>query len=270
MKFESRQIAIRERSFAEVMDLALRVTATHAPGLLLALVLGAGPFWALNTLVASQADGLDSHQYEPIAFVFWTLWAMLVEAPIATAPLTLYLGQLTFQQHVSWRRLGWDYLMSLPQMILFYGLLMVLLAITMIGLLLPYLSWPYMNEVILLERNPLIGRRGGPVGVLRRSRNLHKGAGADLFGPWVIASASYVLLWAALLGGVATLAPQLTGQSLGTTTVMCFLAPACAWLVLGYGAVVRFLAYLDLRIRREGWEVELSLRAEGARLAQGG
>lgn len=270
MKFESTQIAIRERSFAEVMDLALRVTATHAPGLLLALVLGAGPFWALNTWVASLPDGFDYHQYDPAPFAFWTLWAMVVEAPIAMAPVTLYLGQLTFHRHVSWRRLGWDYLKSLPQMMLFYGVLMVVLAVTMIGLLLPYLSWPYLNEVILLERNPLFGRRGGPVGVLRRSRNLHKGAGADLFGPWVLASGSYVLLWGALLGGIATLAPQLSGENLGTTTVVCFLAPACAWLVLGYGAVVRFLAYLDLRIRREGWEVELTMRAEGARLAQGG
>ena len=41
--------------------------------------------------------------------------------------------------------------------------------------------------------------------------------------------------------------------------------PLAAWLVVGYFAVVRFLCYLDLRIRREGWEVELLLRAEGAR-----
>jgi hypothetical protein len=29
---------------------------------------------------------------------------------------------------------------------------------------------------------------------------------------------------------------------------------------------VRFLSYLDLRIRHEGWEVELLMRAEGLRL----
>ena len=37
------------------------------------------------------------------------------------------------------------------------------------------------------------------------------------------------------------------------------------WLVLGGFAVVRYLSYLDLRIRREGWEVELLVRAEEAR-----
>jgi hypothetical protein len=45
-----------------------------------------------------------------------------------------------------------------------------------------------------------------------------------------------------------------------------FYLPLSAWLVAGYLAVVRFLQYLDLRIRREGWEIELQLRAEAARL----
>ena len=40
------------------------------------------------------------------------------------------------------------------------------------------------------------------------------------------------------------------------------LYPVAIWLVVAYFAVVRFLAYLDLRIRSEGWEVELLMRAE--------
>ena len=43
--------------------------------------------------------------------------------------------------------------------------------------------------------------------------------------------------------------------------------PACLWLVVAFLAVVRFLSYLDLRIRHEGWEVELLMRAEALRLA---
>jgi len=42
--------------------------------------------------------------------------------------------------------------------------------------------------------------------------------------------------------------------------------PACLWLVVAFMAVVRFLSYLDLRIRHEGWEVELLMRAESLRL----
>jgi hypothetical protein len=43
--------------------------------------------------------------------------------------------------------------------------------------------------------------------------------------------------------------------------------PAAMWLVVGFTTVVRFLSYLDLRIRHEGWEVELLMRAEAMRLA---
>jgi hypothetical protein len=37
--------------------------------------------------------------------------------------------------------------------------------------------------------------------------------------------------------------------------------PASLWIAAVYFAIVNYLSYLDLRIRREGWEVELKLRA---------
>jgi hypothetical protein len=43
--------------------------------------------------------------------------------------------------------------------------------------------------------------------------------------------------------------------------------PLVLWLVSGFMAIVRYLNYLDLRIRHEGWEVELRLRAEAVRMA---
>jgi len=45
------------------------------------------------------------------------------------------------------------------------------------------------------------------------------------------------------------------------------IAPHIAiWLVAAYLATVRFLAYLDLRTRHEGWELDLLLRRAGQRL----
>ncbi len=76
------------------------------------------------------------------------------------------------------------------------------------------------------------------------------------------------LLFAAFAGGSRVVLWQLTGY--WTTELVTFrvLLPLAGWLVLGYFAVVRFLAYLDLRIRREGWEVELTLRSEADQLAK--
>jgi hypothetical protein len=63
----------------------------------------------------------------------------------------------------------------------------------------------------------------------------------------------------------ATLASTLFGLE-DTFTVWLVEVQAAFWLVIAYFTVVRFLSYLDQRIRAEGWEVELLLRAERARL----
>jgi uncharacterized membrane protein YbhN (UPF0104 family) len=52
----------------------------------------------------------------------------------------------------------------------------------------------------------------------------------------------------------------------GAPSMICY--PLAMWLVVGYFSVARFLGYLDLRIRREGGEVELMIRAEQARLTR--
>jgi hypothetical protein len=44
--------------------------------------------------------------------------------------------------------------------------------------------------------------------------------------------------------------------------------PFALWIVASFFSVVRFLSYLDRRIRNEGWEVELVLRAEAERLTR--
>ena len=44
------------------------------------------------------------------------------------------------------------------------------------------------------------------------------------------------------------------------------LAQVGTWIAIAFFGVVRFLTYIDQRIRLEGWEVELRLRAAGAAL----
>ena len=50
-------------------------------------------------------------------------------------------------------------------------------------------------------------------------------------------------------------------------TMLLTIFPLSMWIVAGFMTVARFLSYLDLRIRHEGWEVELLLRAEATRMA---
>jgi len=129
----------------------------------------------------------------------------------------------------------------------------------------PILLWPYLSEVILLERNPLFGPRSR-LTTRRRAEALHSGARGNLFARWMIA----LNVAAVLGGGFALLLWYIRGLAGGhwdfDPQFWTVLVPAAAWIVAAYFAVVRYLSYLDLRIRREGWEVELQIRAAAARL----
>ena len=47
-----------------------------------------------------------------------------------------------------------------------------------------------------------------------------------------------------------------------------FTVPLALWLIGILVTVFRFLGYLDTRIRLEGWEVELRVKAEAARMQE--
>lgn len=268
MNLDATHIAIRERGFAEVMDLALKVIRAHLGPLVLCGLAGAAPWAVINGLLLDgMVSDLDIWDQTPW---FLTLMGLLVavETPLATAPITLYMGQVTFQDQTDPRRILGDLLQSLPQL-LWHIAFRAVMAVTFIGLVLPYGFAPFTQELILLERNPMLPGKEKRMTTRRRSRNLHKSASGDLFGHWLAALCSGVLLVLALVGGLHTAASQLGGYEISRTQLITVLVPICVWMVVCYFAVVRFLAYLDLRIQREGWEVELKMRSEAARLARG-
>ncbi len=268
MNFDTTHILIRERGFAEILDLALRLFAAHWRPLLLAGVAGIAP-WALLNLALLDGFLTDTELWQdPGQYVMWMAALMFLEAPLATAPMTLYLGQATFTQSFSAKRIASEYWRSLPQMVWYQVVWRGVLMLLFITAAIPHIWWPYLSELVLLERNPFFGQRNQSLTTRRRSRNLHRGVAGELLGRWVASLLVGALLFTAIAGGSRVVLWQLTGY--WTTELVTFrvLLPLAGWLVLGYFAVVRFLAYLDLRIRREGWEVELSLRSEAARLAK--
>jgi hypothetical protein len=130
---------------------------------------------------------------------------------------------------------------------------------------------PYINEIIVLEKNPLWSKTA-PMTVGKRSGNLHNSAGAELFGQFLgSALVAFVLLqvlfwsiWAVYV----VMFGEHPGLSLPYWVPQHILRPLALWSVVAYLGVARFLSYLDLRIRQEGWEVELLVRAEAARLTE--
>ena len=264
MQLDQANIAIRERNFGEILGLALHVCGANFAGWFLAGLIGAAPFALLNWLLLRDFVSPIDYEDDTAGYWFWYLFLVAIETPLATAPVTLLLGQSAFAARISPRVIWRNFRKSLPQMFLLQGIRRLLL---MPVLLLPYFTSPYRSEVILLELNPLFGG-GKQLTTLRRSRNLHKGVSGELVSRWLLSVAAALLLGAVIGGGIYSGLALLFSVRVGHVATHLYLVPATLWIVVAFFAVVRFLSYLDLRIRKEGWEVELLMRAEAQRMRQ--
>ena len=305
MQLDRTRIAIRERSLLETIDLALFVLREFAGSVLWCSLLAIVPLALINYALVGWMVPAD---YEGEWVGFRYLWSMtlliFLEAPLASVFVVAFLGPAVFMEQKTIRQVANDVLKQLVPLMLCQGLLRGvfvawgLLLLTSREeangfiegfLMLLVVMWsaamrsfrPYINEIILLEQNPLLARGEKAITVGRRSGHLHAPYSGDLFVRWIGSAAIAVLLvglalataimglgylmsdWPILFsfeddGGVA---PNFDWFKLEVVY------PTCLWLVAAFFSVVRFLSYLDLRIRHEGWEVELLMRAEAQRLA---
>ena len=120
----------------------------------------------------------------------------------------------------------------------------------------------FANEVILLER-------GKWWKILGRGGDLASGRAGELFLLGLF-QFFFTYLFATMfyLGDLPDRPGDgRRGDDLGRARRLAVRPAGCSrlpiWLVTAFFAVARFLAYIDQRIRLEGWEVELRLRAVG-------
>lgn len=268
------RIAVRERQYVDLLDLALCVIRAYPGPLLGALAAGIVPMMLLNGWLLAGFVQWDFEFGFPAQYMFYMAVLIFVETPLATAPATLYLGKAVFDERPKAGEIAREFRQSLAQLLVYQVLLRPW-----------HVRRPYLNEVILLDRNPM--RRKMPHGesTLNRSRVLHEGEEGDLFARGfavaVVGGLLFTAIWLSIfhfrgvmlglwsfLGFLMALEALVTGQLDWEflRPMFTFYYPLAIWTVVAYFTVVRFLSYLDLRIRREGWEVELGIRAERARL----
>jgi len=259
LQLDKTRIAVRERLYLDILDLALRVIRAYAWPLLRALAAGIVPMMLLNRWLLADFVALDFELGFPAQYLFYMLLLILLEAPLATAPATLYLGKAVFAERPKAGEIAREFRQSLPQLLVYQTLLRLW-----------HLRWSYLNEVILLDRNPM--RRKTPAGesTLSRSRVLHRDEGGDLVARGLAGVIVGGLLFTSIWLSIFLARMMLLGEWewVFDRSMYTLHYPLALWIVVAYFTVVRFLSYLDLRIRREGWEVELWLRAERARLAR--
>jgi hypothetical protein len=269
MQLDKTRIPIKERGYLNLLDLALTVVRRHALGLLVTSLVGAVPFallnyWMLSDVIRSE----DAFDYGESLFSYVMYMAALVvwELPLASSFATLYLGQALFLERPDAARLVRDWFRALPQLFVVQVIMRGVLTLVCITWIVLFWTWPYLNEIILLERNPLTGKKGAMT-TFRRCSALHRQYGGDLIGRFFAAIGLGGLWVLALLLCILWGLMTVYGGELETFPVVLQVwLPVALWTVVSYFNVVRFLSYLDLRIRGEGWEIELRMRAEAQRL----
>jgi hypothetical protein len=268
-------IAIRERDILEIFDLTLLVIRAFLWPLLLTFAAGVLPLMVLHhwwlggfDLLVLDADVLLHEGGWRLGVFFQSVALVALLAPLAAAPTTLYLGQALFLQRPSPWRIAQEWFASLPQLILLQVVLRAVLFLPVVTVVLPFAVWPYLNEIILLERNPLTSRNRKRITTMQRSNALHGSSFGELFVRWVT-SVGFAVVAATMLFLAMWLTKfWLTGNLDVSRLTYLIYWEVALWATACFFAVARFLSYLDLRIRREGWEVELKMRAEGLRLAR--
>jgi hypothetical protein len=268
MQLDQHRIAIRERSFVDLLDLTLRVIRAYAAPLTGLFLLGVVPAMIFNAYLLEGENTQLNESFLPQRYLYSLLVLMLIEAPLVTAPITLFLGHSLFQERPRARKIAKELYSSLPQMAIFQCLFRIPLVVSVVGWFYLFGARPFVNEVILLERNPLFRRQPGQISTFRRIRAIHGGFVGELFPRWLASvafgSALFLSLWLSSL----SLCGMLFNEWEWNGATFTFFFPLGLWIVFGFFAVVRYLGYLDIRIRREGWEIELLMRAEGARLTK--
>jgi hypothetical protein len=249
-------IKIRERSFLDLLDLTLLVVRSRPLPIVAAAAIGIAPFAALNQWILSDPD-------VPLGFLMFLL---IMEAPWATAPLTLMLGDLMFATPISWRRYLKTLLVAFPKMFLTHVLFRGFLFLTFVGFAIVMYRSAFANEVILLER---VRWRD----LSERNRRLVRGIEGELFGRSV-AQAFFGSVFVACFSigsgviGSALAGGELTWRQSDLAHVERWLVELGAWVAVGFFGVYGFLAYIDRRIRLEGWELELRLKEAGRALEE--
>lgn len=250
------RVALRDRPFVDVLDLSFRFMR-DAFGPLAKLALCVLPLPILATIGLGLGAGWG-----------WAWSFAAMASPLVAAPFTVLVGQFVFEQDPSVRSALSRGVRAIPKLLLVY----FILGITMGGGLLFFvLPAFWIATVALFVTEAVVLERASIVSAFDRSMKLASRAPGDT-----------------TLGRIVTLtlllvAPMLADQighiALGSLFQVSgpqplwdaggnWLATLGFWLIVPYATVLRFLLYINVRTRTEGWDIQtafatLALESKG-------
>ncbi|MEM9827385.1 MAG: hypothetical protein AAF958_12380 [Planctomycetota bacterium] len=297
MQLDRTHLKIRTRTISELGDLALVMLRRYPGAFGVAFLVGALPWilidFALLAWIPIRENeiGLTDTEAVPelLRYAAWMATLVFLQAPMAGVATTFYLGQAVFEEKPTyadvWRAcrkrfwrwfwvLGWIRLPMLAVVLLcfrfgqpvdgFYdGFLPFCFLVPALAV---RASRPFMPEILLLEQCPIRSEQPHGLTAAKRSTRLHVPLSAELNGRFVVIGIVFVGLVASLYYTLDSAASLLSGNAAaGTLWPLLVFYPAALWMIAAVSVLIRLLVYLDSRIRLEGWDVELAIRAEQIR-----
>lgn len=253
--FGSSRVALRDRGFIDVLDLSFRfLREGFSP--LAKLTIVVLPLPCLVTWLAGNFGNW---------WLGWVVAALLLD--LASAPFTALAGQFVFERDPSAKTALRRGLGSIPRMIGSNVLLGMGMVASYFFFILPALfllgATLFVPEVLILERANLLR-------AWERAMKLAAGGSTDAVAGTLFRVG--ILVVAPMLADqVGHIALATIFQVSGPPTIWQEgggLLPALGfWLAAPYVAVLRFLLYINVRTRAEGWDIQTEFATLAARSA---
>jgi hypothetical protein len=247
------RVVLRDRSLLDVVDLALRFVTKH------------GKAYAKLGAILLPMAFLVTYGFARAAGWGWGWTAALGLAPFIAAPFTALASRLLFERGVQVKDALGAAGAALPSLLVVRGLELLAVSLGALFVLLPavwFLSvFLFTNEVLVLERSP-IGAS------LSRLSRLLSGQSGDAIMAVLFLSALHIVavflgdaVGRSILEDLLEITPppsiiDAKGSGMGL---------AAFWAFLPFVATCRFLLYVNVRTRTEGWDVQTRFAAIVAR-----
>jgi hypothetical protein len=233
MDLSQARIVLRPRTLAECMDLALRL-----------MVAERALFLRLSTAVLLPTYALCLGLRHGLGWTVLGTWtAAFVLLSVVQGVFTVAMGHIAFSKGTRARTVLWE---SLPVAPRYIGAVFV-----------AWSSWLYVHEVVILERAEI---GAGLARATRLSRGSRSGLGLLLAMGMALtlAVAGFEMLGDNLTSFVLQL-----GRPFGSLWEIGYtpFAMLGAFALTPWIAAARYLSYLDVRTRQDGWDLQVALTA---------
>ncbi|MDO5581077.1 MAG: hypothetical protein Q4G69_08060 [Planctomycetia bacterium] len=258
-KFSQHAFTIRERTPNEIADLALIIIQKKWAVLIFYFLVLALPCFLLNLFLFYPyfLSVYDPAADWPGSFGFFFCMILLVvffESDFTSSLLTIWLGEWFFrpEEKIQVRSVFRAWFSLLPQ--IFYYLILFRIY---------FIFRSYVNEILLLEKPPFFKSSGKictskRVSQFQRGGGLESASGMQNFEFRSLFLYSFFGFYIIFFFGKGFLGTGAIWYPLFSLVIF----PIYCWVFVLFDAVYTFLCYLNIRIIREGWDVDIAFKAE--------